>query len=102
MQKYSYTILFLLVSLVSFGQLTQEQLEQRKAQLQEEIREKELMLQDVRKKEKSAVKLLDIQKQKIGLKEKLINTTAKQTKLLSDDIYTNQLKINQLKRSWLF
>ncbi len=98
MQKYSYTILFLLVSLVSFGQLTQEQLEQRKAQLQEEIREKELMLQDVRKKEKSAVKLLDIQKQKIGLKEKLINTTAKQTKLLSDDIYTNQLKINQLKK----
>ena len=98
MQKYCYTILFLLVSLISFGQQTQEQLEQKKAQLQEEIREKELLLQEVRKKEKSAVKLLEIQKDKIGLKEKLIHTTAKQTKLLSDDIYTNQLQINQLKK----
>lgn len=98
MQKYSYTLLFLFVSLLSFGQQTQEQLEQKKAKLQEEIREKELLLQDVRKKEKSAVKLLQIQKEKIGLKEKLINTTVKQAKLLSNDIYTNQLKINQLNK----
>jgi len=98
MQKYSYTLLFLFVSLLSFGQQTQEQLEQKKAKLQEEISEKELLLQDVRKKEKSAVKLLQIQKEKIGLKEKLINTTEKQAKLLSNDIYTNQLKINQLKK----
>ena len=98
MQKYTYTLLFLFVSLLSFGQQTQEQLEQKKAKLQEEIREKELLLQDVRKKEKSAVKLLQIQKEKIGLKEKLINTTEKQAKLLSNDIYTNQLKINQLKK----
>jgi septal ring factor EnvC (AmiA/AmiB activator) len=98
MQKYSYTLLFLFVSLLSFGQQTQEQLEQKKAKLQEEIREKELLLQDVRKKEKSAVKLLQIQKEKIGLKEKLINTTEKQAKLLSNDIYTNQLKINQLNK----
>ena len=39
-----------------------------------------------------------IQKEKIGLKEKLIRTTEKQTKLLSNDIYINQLKINQLNR----
>jgi len=98
MQKHIYTLLFILVSLISFGQQTQEQLEQQKAKLLEDIRTKELLLQDVRKKEKSAVKLLDIQKEKICLKEKLIRTTEKQTKLLSDDIYTNQLKINQLKK----
>lgn len=98
MQKYSFSLLFLLVSLIAFGQKTQEQLEQDKSRLLEEIRTKELLLQDVRKKEKSAVKLLEIQKEKIGLKEKLIHTTEKQAKLLSDDIYTNQLKINQLKK----
>lgn len=98
MQKYIYSFLFLLVSLIAFGQKTQEQLEQEKAKLLEDIRTKELLLQDVRKKEKSVVKLLDIQKEKIGLKEKLIRTTEKQTKLLSDDIYINQLKINQLKK----
>lgn len=57
-----------------------------------------MMLQDVRKQEKSAVKLLAIQKEKIGLKEKLINTTAKQTKLLSNDMYINQVQINKLKK----
>ena len=39
-----------------------------------------------------------IQKEKIGLKEKLIRTTESQTKVLSNDIYVNQLKINQLNR----
>lgn len=98
MQKLIYTFLFLLISTFSWSQLTQEQLEQRKAKLQEEIREKEMMLQDVRKKEKSAVKLLELQKEKIGLKERLINTTAKQTKLLSNDMYINQVQINKLKK----
>ena len=37
---------------------------------------------------------LQIQKEKIGLKEKLIKTTENQTKLLGNDIYINQIKIN--------
>lgn len=98
MQKLIYTFLLLLLTSFGWSQVTQEQLEQRKAKLQEEIREKEMMLQDVRKQEKSAVKLLAIQKEKIGLKEKLINTTAKQTKLLSNDMYINQVQINKLKK----
>jgi len=77
---------------------TQEELEQRKAKIQLEIQEKEKLLQSVKSKEKSVVNQLLIQKEKIGLKEKLIRTTEKQTKLLSNDIYINQLKINQLNR----
>jgi septal ring factor EnvC (AmiA/AmiB activator) len=77
---------------------TQEELEQRKAKIQLEIQEKEKQLQSVKSKEKSVVGQLLIQKEKIGLKEKLIRTTEKQTKLLSNDIYINQLKINQLNR----
>jgi septal ring factor EnvC (AmiA/AmiB activator) len=76
----------------------QERLEERKAKIQEEIREKEALLQSVKKREKSIVNQLIIQKDKIGLKEKLIQTTEKQTKLLNNDIYINQLKINQLNR----
>ena len=37
-----------------------------------------------------------IQTNKIKLKEKLINTTEKQTKLLGNDMYINQMKINKL------
>lgn len=77
---------------------TQEELEQRKAKIQLEIQEKEKLLQSVKSKEKSVVNQLLIQKEKIGLKEKLIRTTEKQTKLLTNDIYINQLKINQLNR----
>jgi septal ring factor EnvC (AmiA/AmiB activator) len=39
-----------------------------------------------------------IQSTKIKLKEKLINTTEKQTKLLSNDMYINQVQINKLKK----
>ena len=74
---------------------TQEQLEERKAKIQLEIQEKEQLLQSVKSKEKSVVTQLMIQKEKIGLKEKLIKTTEKQTKLLGNDIYINQVKINQ-------
>ena len=77
---------------------TQEQLEERKAKIQLEIQEKEQLLKSVKSKEKSVVTQLEIQKEKIGLKEKLIRTTEKQTKLLGNDIYINQVKINQLNR----
>lgn len=92
------TLIALLCTVLATAQLTQEELEQRKAKLQKEIIEKERQLQEVRSKEKSVTKLLDIQKEKIGLKEKLINTTTKQTKILNDNIYLNQLEINRLKK----
>lgn len=76
----------------------QEKLEARKAQIQKEIRENEELLQSVKKKEKSAVTVIAIQGNKIKLKEKLINTTEKQKKLLSNDMYINQMQINKLKR----
>lgn len=76
----------------------QEKLEERKAQIQQEIRDNERMLQTVKKKEKSAVNVIVIQGNKIKLKEKLINTTEKQTKLLSNDMYINQVQINKLKK----
>jgi hypothetical protein len=40
-------------------------------------------------------------KNKIRLKETLINTTEKQTKLLANDMYINQMKINKLNKELL-
>lgn len=99
MPKNILTFLLLLsASLVWSQNDTQRKLEERKAQLQKEIRAAENALKTEKKKEKSVVTQITQQTAKIKLQEKLIATTEKQAKLLSDDIYTNQLKINSLKK----
>jgi len=99
MPKYIFSLLFLLTSTMMWSQITQqEKLEQRKAQILREIKEKEDQLQNVQSKEKTVTKQLKIQTEKIKLKENLINTTEKQTKLLSNDMYINQMNINRLKK----
>lgn len=81
------------------AQLTpQEKLEQRKAEILREIKEKEEQLEKVRSKEKTVTTQLKIQTEKIKLKENLINTTEKQTKILNNDMYINQMNINRLKK----
>lgn len=98
MLKHIYTFLLLCVTTLAFAQPNQEELEQKKQKLLKEIQEKEAQLQSVRSKEKSVVKLLQIQKEKIGLKESLIHTTEKQTKLISNNIYLNQRQVNRLNK----
>lgn len=99
MLKFILSLIFLLTASFSWSQISQqEKLEQRKAEILKEIREKEEQLQSVQSKEKTVKKQLVLQTEKIKLKEKLINTTEKQTKLLSNDMYINQININRLKR----
>ncbi len=99
MPKFLLSFLFICMTSLMWSQESQqEKLEQRKAQIQQEIRENESLLQTVKKKEKSAVNVIVIQTNKIKLKEKLINTTEKQAKLLGNDMYINQIQINKLKR----
>jgi septal ring factor EnvC (AmiA/AmiB activator) len=99
MQKFLFCLLLVCLSSIVSGQESQqEKLEKRKAEIQQEIVENEKMLQSVKKKEKSAVNVIILQNNKIKLKEKLIRTTEKQTKILSNDMYINQMKINKLNR----
>ncbi|MCZ8229990.1 peptidoglycan DD-metalloendopeptidase family protein [Flavobacterium sp.] len=93
-----------LFSIVLFGFTTfifaqksqQENLELRKAKIQKEIIANEKKLLTVKKKEKTAVEVMDLQTQKIKLKETLIQTTEKQTHLLSNDMQISELKIDRL------
>ncbi|MBB4800802.1 septal ring factor EnvC (AmiA/AmiB activator) [Flavobacterium nitrogenifigens] len=99
MPKFLLSLVLICATTFAWAQDSQqEKLEQRKAQIQQEIRDNEKMLQSVRKKEKSAVNEYLIQANKIRLKEKLINTTAKQEKLISNDMYINQVQVNKLKK----
>ena len=100
MSKHILSLVLLLMTSLMWSQPTsqQEKLEQRKAQILREIQEKQNQLENVQSKEKTVVNALKIQTEKIQLKQKLINTTEKQTKLLSNDMYINQININRLKK----
>jgi septal ring factor EnvC (AmiA/AmiB activator) len=99
MPKFLVSLLFICMTSVLWSQSSQqEKLEQRKAQIQKEIRDNEKLLQSVKSKEKSAMNVFMIQKNKIRLKEVLINTTEKQAKYLANDMYINQMKINKLNK----
>ncbi|MTH17818.1 peptidoglycan DD-metalloendopeptidase family protein [Flavobacterium sp. LC2016-01] len=99
MPKFLLSLIFICATTFMWAQDSQqEKLEQRKAQIQQEIRDNEKMLQSVKKQEKSAVNVFMIQANKIKLKEKLINTTAKQERLISNDMYINQVQVNKLKK----
>ena len=101
MQKLLFTLFFFCLSASLFAQPSddkQRQLEERKAQLQKEMQEMQRLLQMEKKKEKDILGQIAQQNAKIRLSEKLINTTAKQKRLLSDDIYLKQLEINKLNR----
>lgn len=99
MQKFILSLILICMTSMMWSQETQqEKLEKRKAQIQQEIIENEKMLQTVKSKEKTALSVVLVQANKIKLKEKLINTTERQSKLLSNDMYANQLQINKLNR----
>lgn len=98
MYKNIITLIFLLTSTLIWSQTDQEKLEQRKAQIQEEIRAQERLLETQNSKQKSVITVIAQQTEKIKLREKLIFTTEKQSKLLKNDMYLNQLSINKLNR----
>ena len=99
MPKLILSLIFICFTATMWSQSSQqEKLEARKAQIQREILDNQRLLQSVKSKEKTVTNELVLQRKKIELKEKLINTTEKQTKLLSNDMYINQVQINHLKK----
>jgi len=97
MPKSLFSLVLLGFTTFVFAQKSQqENLELRKAKIQKEIIDNEKKLLTVKKKEKTAVEVMDLQTKKIKLKETLIQTTEKQTQLLSNDMQANELKIDRL------
>ncbi|MGX7667806.1 murein hydrolase activator EnvC family protein [Flavobacterium pedocola] len=101
MRKLLFTLFFFCITAAVWAQPgddKQRQLEERKEQIQKQIQEMQRLLQSEKKKEKSILGQISQQNAKIRLSERLINTTSKQKRLLSDDIYLKQLEINRLGR----
>lgn len=101
MTKYIVTLFLLSFSTLMWSQPEQEKLEKRKAQIQEEIRVAERLLESKNTAQKSVTTVIAQQTAKIKLREQLINVTEKQSKILKNDMYINQLQINGLNRDLL-
>lgn len=99
MTKFFLTILLICFTTLSWGQSAQQKkLEERKAQILKEMEELRNLVSKENKKEKTVLNKIDDNRAKIKLSENLISTTTKQTRLLTDDIYSNQIKINKLTK----
>jgi murein hydrolase activator len=99
MNQFIKILFFFFITTLCFAQPSEQQkLKARKAQILKEISENKNKLETEKKKEKSVLKQIDQQKELIQLRIKLLNTTAKQTRLLSDEIYLTQLEMNKLNR----
>lgn len=99
MNQFIKIVFFFFITTLCFAQPSEQQkLEERKAQILKEISENKARLEAEKKKEKSVLTQINQQKQLIQLRQKLLNTTAKQTRILSDEIYLTQLEMNKLNR----
>lgn len=99
MLRYSFSIFFLLFSLLSFSQIDkQKELEQQKAQIQKQIRNFQELLEAEKSKEKSTLDKIQEQQTKIRLTEQLIKTTKQQEALLAKDIAKNERELAVLAK----
>lgn len=99
MSKYFFSLfLFCMTSLLWSQSDQQKKLEERKVQIQKEIRVYQSLLKTEKSKEKSVLTKIDEQNAKIRLTEKLINNIQEQADLLDNDIQKNQNQIKELTK----
>lgn len=100
--KPLYLVLFLSLLFVDtgFAQKSKRQvLEARRTQLQKDIVYINALLSNTVRKEKNIVEEVKDLDSKINTREELINVIEKESNQLANEIYTNQLEINQNKRN---
>ena len=101
MKKKKFYILFSLVFLMSFGvcSQTRKQLESQRKKYKSEIVKLNRLLFNEVKKEKNALEDLKDINQKIEVRNKLISTINLEAKVLSNEIKTNEQKIEKLNNN---
>lgn len=97
MSKFLLCIFLIFTTSLIWCQSMQQKLESQKKQIRKDIINNEKMLKAVKSKEKSALNVYSLKKNKIKLQEKLITTNENQTKLLIKDIENNEIRIQKLE-----
>ena len=101
MQRLFILIFTLLIAYAANAQdyeAQQRKLEERKAAILKEINQVKSLLSTEKKKERNILNEIADQNKKIKLTNELISNSQKQQRVISNDIYTNTLESNKLKR----
>ena len=85
-------------SVGSFAQQTKEELSRKKQELLQEIRDLNASLKNIRTNKKQSLANYNIIKRKIAAREELIQNISKDMHILDNNIFSNQLEINRLRR----
>lgn len=98
--KKTYTLFFLLLTVFIYSQLPykKEDLQKQSAQLKQEIAELNKALISSKNESKTSITYIANLNKKISVRAKLINTTRKESRVLDEEIYLNQLAVNKLRR----
>ncbi len=95
-KRYISLFIIFLLSFSALAQKTRKQLEAERKKLKTEIRKVNKLLFDAQKKEKNALNDLKDINQKIAVRSRLIETINLEAKALSQEIRTNEKKIEKL------
>jgi septal ring factor EnvC (AmiA/AmiB activator) len=100
MLKKFFSSIFLLCfcTLVHAQQPTKDDLQKQKKQLEQEMNQLIALEASISKNKKESLKQLAVVKAKIKKREQYINAINKDIKRVEDQVYTNELAINRLKR----
>jgi len=99
LQKGIYIIVLLLLSIPSFSQSKkQQQLEEERARLKEQIEQMRELLADNKLKERSVLDEVETLNSQISIRENLIKITNQQANLLTREVNTNLKKIQAYRK----
>ena len=98
MTKKVIFFIAILISGISFGQRTKEELQKQNAALKKEIATINAELAKSQQQSKLSLATLANVDQKIKLREKVYSNTQKEKRLIEDEIYLRQLEINRQDR----
>ncbi|MCT6869223.1 murein hydrolase activator EnvC [Apibacter sp.] len=98
--KKIYIFFFLLITIVTYSQLPykKEDLQKQSVQLKQEIAELNKALISSKNESKISIAYIANLDKKIKVRAKLISNTRKESRVLDEEIYLNQLAVNKLRR----
>ena len=99
-RNFLYTLLFVFTSVLLYGQQpnNKEALQKQSAKLRQEIADLNKALAESKSESKTSIVYIANLNKKLTARAELVTNTRKESRILDDEIYLNQLEINKLRR----